>query len=78
MAEIFPELVVFDDEGRPETVKYHLLSSLLLNEVQKLRARLRELEPLAARLERLEALVTEKPRLAVEHRPPPDERPGAR
>lgn len=34
--EIFPELVVYDSDGRPETVRYHLLSSLLLNELQKL------------------------------------------
>ena len=36
VAEVMPEIVVYDDEGRPETVKYHLLSSLLLNEFQKL------------------------------------------
>ena len=35
VAEIFPELVVFGEEDRPETIKYRLLSSLLLNEVQK-------------------------------------------
>ena len=35
VAEVFPELVVYDEEGRPETVKYHLLSTMLLNELQK-------------------------------------------
>lgn len=35
MAEVFPDLVVYNDEGRPETVKFRLLSSLLLNELQK-------------------------------------------
>ena len=35
VAEVFPDLVVFNAEGQPETVKYRLLSSLLLNEVQK-------------------------------------------
>ena len=35
VAETFPELVVYDAEGKPETVAYHLLASLLLNEVQK-------------------------------------------
>lgn len=35
VAEVFPELVVFNDENQPETVKYRLLSSLLLNELQK-------------------------------------------
>jgi hypothetical protein len=39
VAEVFPELVVFDAEGRPETVRYHWLSSLLLNEFQKLSTR---------------------------------------
>jgi len=36
VAEAFPELVVYNEEGEPETVKYHLLSSLLLNELQEL------------------------------------------
>ncbi len=35
VAEIFPELVVYDEDGRPETVKYHVLNSMLLNELQK-------------------------------------------
>jgi hypothetical protein len=35
VAEVFPELVVFNDENQPETVKYRLLSSMLLNELQK-------------------------------------------
>ncbi len=35
VAEAFPDLVVFNAEGQPETVKYRLLSSLLLNEVKK-------------------------------------------
>jgi len=35
VAEVFPDLVVFNREGQPETVRYRLLSSLLLNELQK-------------------------------------------
>jgi hypothetical protein len=35
VAEVMPELVVYDPQGRPEAVSYHLLSSLLLNELQK-------------------------------------------
>jgi hypothetical protein len=35
VAEVFPDLVVYDDEGKPETVKYHLLSTMLLNEMQE-------------------------------------------
>ncbi len=40
VAEVFPDLVVYDEEGRPETVRYHLLSSMLLNELQKLHGHL--------------------------------------
>ena len=39
VADVFPDLVVYDEEGQPETVKYHLLSSMLLNELQKEHAR---------------------------------------
>ena len=35
VAEVFPDLVVFNSNGQPETVKYRLLSSLLLNELQR-------------------------------------------
>jgi len=34
-AQVFPELVVDGKDGKPETVSYHLLATLLLNEVQK-------------------------------------------
>ncbi len=39
VAEVFPDLVVYDEEGEPFTVRYHLLSSMLLNELQKLNER---------------------------------------
>ena len=36
VAKAFPELVIYDEEGKPETVSYHLLvQRLLLNEFQK-------------------------------------------
>ena len=58
VAEVFPELVVYNDDGTPEAVKYRLLSTLLLNELQKQGAELRgqrtELQALTARLVRLE------------------------
>ena len=38
VATTFPELVVHDETGRPDTVKYQDLPPLLLNEVQKLKA----------------------------------------
>ena len=54
MAAVFPDLVVFNEAGEPETVKYHLLSSLLLNELEKLR---REKDAEIAALEQRIALV---------------------
>ncbi len=57
---VFPELVVHDSEGHPETVRYHLLSSLLLNELQKQR---RLIEELAAELGRLTGKPVAKTRI---------------
>ena len=48
VAEVFPDLVVYDDQGEPFTVKYHLLSSMLLNELQD---QAHELDDLRARTE---------------------------
>lgn len=42
--ETMPQLVVLDKEGLPQTVKYHDLPALLLNELQKLSRRVAELE----------------------------------
>ena len=42
--EIMPSLVVVDSEGLPETVRYHELPVLLLNEIQKLLKRIEALE----------------------------------
>ncbi len=49
VAEAFPELVDLDAEGRPESVKYHLLSTLLLNELQKQELRISRVERRAVR-----------------------------
>ncbi len=35
VVEVFPELVVYNEDGTPQMVKYHLLVMLLLNELQK-------------------------------------------
>jgi hypothetical protein len=35
VAEVFPELVILGDDGQPETVAYHVLPALLLNELHK-------------------------------------------
>lgn len=58
VAEVFPELVVFNEDGAPETVKYHLLSSMLLNELQRQN---REMGELRRRLEALEGRPADGP-----------------
>ncbi len=52
VAEVAPQLVVFDSAGAPQTVHYHFVNAMLLNEVQKQRSHIQDLE---ARLARLEA-----------------------
>ena len=42
--EVMPSLVVYDKEGLPQTVKYHDLPVLLLNELQKALKRIEALE----------------------------------
>ncbi len=58
VAEVMPELVVNDDHGQPLTVKYQLLPTLLLAEVQRLEreraAQAAELQELRGRLQALE------------------------
>jgi hypothetical protein len=58
VAEVAPQLVVFDAEGRPETVRYHFVNAMLLDQVQKQHTRIRGLE---ARLAALEALLRAEP-----------------
>jgi hypothetical protein len=59
--KVYPELVVHDAEGKAETVAYHLLPPMLLNEVQKLARHLDQKDEQIAALERqvveIEALV---------------------
>ena len=64
VAQVFPELVVYGKDGKPETVSYHLLATLLLNEVQKNRGvmqaqseRIASLEKQTARIAALEQQV---------------------
>jgi Chaperone of endosialidase len=61
VAKIYPDLVQYDDQGKPFTVRYHLINVMLLNELQKQHGRAEELqakvEQQEARLRRLEALL---------------------
>jgi hypothetical protein len=65
VAQVYPDLVVYDRDGRPETVRYQLVNALLLSEVQKqhrnaeahektIEQQKSEIEALKARLGKLE------------------------
>lgn len=58
VAQVMPELLIDDEEGRPLTVKYHVLPTLLVAEIQRLereRATLsKQLEEVRSRLDTLE------------------------
>ena len=51
VAEVAPELVVLDAEGKPYSVRYHVLPSLLLNEVQNQHRELQKQKQVIAALE---------------------------
>lgn len=59
VADVFPDLTVFNRDGQPETVKYHLLPALLLNEYQQqqktIQSQAEMIAALERRLSRLEA-----------------------
>jgi Chaperone of endosialidase len=63
VARVMPELVQFSETGAAETVRYHFLAPLLLNELQREQRRNEEQESrigkLLARLDALEARVAE-------------------
>jgi hypothetical protein len=65
VAEVAPQLVISDEQGRPQTVRYHFVNAMLLNEVQKQRHLADEqrsrIEDLEARLARLEAALATNP-----------------
>ena len=59
MAEVYPDLVRHSADGQVETVKYQVLDSMLLNEVQKQQGLIRqqqmEIDGLKEKLEKVEA-----------------------
>jgi endosialidase-like protein len=65
VAKVDPQLVVYDADGTPQTVRYHFINAMLLNEVQKQHRQIEEqqakigaqqsmIDQLAARLAKLE------------------------
>ena len=61
VAEVYPDLDVYDAEGRPETVQYRKVNAMLLNEVQRLsrnnEAQQSQIEALSERLAAVEQRV---------------------
>jgi len=53
VAEVYPDLVAHSADGQIETVKYQVLDSMLLNELQKEHRQVRELEARIAALEQM-------------------------
>ena len=39
-----PDLVVYNEQGKPETVKYHVMPAIIVNELQRLNERINELQ----------------------------------
>jgi hypothetical protein len=72
VAEVAPGLVEYDADGRPQTVRYHFVNAMLLNEVQKQRrlieaqeAEIRELRAQRVAIDELKKKLGE-----LEARPP--------
>jgi hypothetical protein len=42
--DVLPELVIYNEQGQPESVKYHEMYALLLHEIQSLNKRIKWLE----------------------------------
>ena len=73
VAGVYPELVGLGTDGKPQTVRYHLLGAMLLNEVQKqehqiqtqarqLQSQAEQIANLKAHLRRLEPRSAKRPR----------------
>jgi hypothetical protein len=58
VAEVYPDLVAKGADGQIEAVKYQVLDSMLLNEVQRLN---KENQELQERLSRIEAALAKLP-----------------
>ena len=62
MWPVAPELVAYDGDGQPYSVRYHVLPSLLLNKVQKQQRVIEEQrEAIASLVDRLDRIETRLP-----------------
>ena len=62
VAKVYPDLVVYDENGQPQTVRYHFVNAMLLNEVQ------RQARQAEAQQHDIDALQRENAALAAEVR----------
>lgn len=61
VAEVYPDLVVYDPKtGQPQTVSYHLVNAMLLNEVQKQQRKISEQEKLTTVLKKEVTFLNER------------------
>lgn len=78
VAKVYPELVAYDQAGRPYSVRYQYLSTMLLNEVQQqyhraegeaeiVKAQEQRIEQLEKRLSRLEDVLTNQAKTVAEN-----------
>jgi hypothetical protein len=78
VAKVYPELVAYDQAGRPYSVRYQYLSTMLLNEVQQqyhraegeaeiIKAQEQRIEQLEKRLSRLEDVLTNQAKTVAEN-----------
>jgi len=62
VVEVYPELVVHSKSGEIQTVQYHKLSTMLLNELQKQHRKIQKQEQRMSKLEEIIALLASHPR----------------
>ena len=62
VAKLYPDMVGYDKDGQPSSVKYQSLAPMLLNEVQKQNTQIRSLQE---RLAALETLLSSQPSTAT-------------
>jgi hypothetical protein len=59
VAEVYPDLVQYDAEGRPRAVRYHFVNAMLLNEVQRQYRKIAELQAQVGPLDHLRDQIRE-------------------
>jgi trimeric autotransporter adhesin len=75
VAQVYPELVAYDNDGKPYTVRYQYLTSMLLNEAQKqyrraesqaevIATQQQKIDQLEQRLTRLESVLDAQTKVA--------------